>query len=166
VKKKAPPKTELPELLSWVQFLREHGHADAVERKAKMARELLADMDGEARRGRRDHYTAMFFAGGQAEGLSAKVALARKAEKELKRFGWRMNEAGKVTRIRAGIGADLLAECVWEIYSKEHARDGNTLPVRQKIAAALAPYFDADELSTKSKAPLYMAIYNREYRRL
>ena len=88
------------------------------------------------------------------------------AEEDLKRHGWRMNKTGKVARIRKGRGADLLAECVWELYLRDHVSEGNTEDVRRKIAAELAPFFDAADLDPRSGAPIFRAIYNREYRRL
>jgi len=166
MEKKVPIKIPNLEILYLVRSIRERGRPDAVERKANAVRDTLEDMREQARKGRRDHYTAMFMIEMTANNLAADIARAREAEEHLKQLGWRMDEAGKVSRIRKGRGADLLAECVWDLYTKEHAREGNTLPVREKIAAALAPFFDADELSAESDAPIYRAIYNREYRRL
>jgi len=85
-----------------------------------------------------------------------------RAEKSLNQLGWRMNVTGKVTRIRKGRGADLLAECAWAIYTEKHQRKGNTPSIRRKIARELAPYFEESELSVDAKAPIYQAIYNRD----
>ena len=75
-----------------------------------------------------------------------------------------MDGAGKVTRIQKNRGADLLGECVWEIYTEKYQGKGNTAPVWRKIADELAPYFDAADLRPRSGAPIYTAIYNREKR--
>lgn len=91
------------------------------------------------------------------------------AEKKLQREGWRFNPATrKTSRIAGHKGRDFLAECVWAIYTAKHreeysgASDAKKLSIRRKIAAVLAPYFNAPELSPASGAPIYMAIYKGE----
>lgn len=145
-----------------VRFLKKYGRADAIER-AKMARDLLTQLQKGQREGRGEHY-AMFMVEMTAAELDGYLDLARGEEEHLMRLGWRMDEAGKVSRIRKGRGRDFLAECVWEIHSKKYAGKKNTYTIRRKIAAELSQYFDADELDPKSGGPIYMAIYNRERR--
>jgi hypothetical protein len=90
---------------------------------------------------------------------------ALEAEKILRVKGWRFNaETKKLLRIARHKGRDLLAECVWKIYSEKFREKGNTFPVRRKIAAYLGPYFECDELKKASGGPTYTAIYNREKR--
>jgi hypothetical protein len=147
MEKKAPTKTPNLEILGWVRFLNMTRKQWAEIEALYATKSIWVDITSERKWG--------------AERI-------RMAEEYLAAHGWRVNKVGKVVRIRGGKGADLLGECVWELYSKEHAHEGNTENVRRKIAAELAPYhiFNADELSPKSKALIYMAIYNREYRRL
>lgn len=90
-------------------------------------------------------------------------------EKILEKYGRKFDpKTRKVKRIRDGEGKDLLTECVWAIYTTEHreeysgASKAKKLFIRRKIAAVLAPYFDAKELRLKSGAPIYMAIYKGE----
>jgi hypothetical protein len=170
VKKKAPPKKanlELP--FGWIKNLRERGRAEEIEPKAKAASELLAHLQGERLKDRPEHY-ATFMVEMTAAELHGYLDLSRKAEEHLKRLGWHMDEAGKITRNRKGKGADLLGELVWPIYVEKYreeyckATKAKKRSIRKKIAAALPPIFNDDELSPDSGAPIYWAIRNREKR--
>lgn len=166
MKTKDLPKIDDPlKLLGWIRFLREHGRADAIERKAKTANELLAHLQNEMLEGRQEHY-ATFMVQMTAADLDGTLELARKVEEYLQHNGWRMNAAGKITRIRKGRGADLLAECVRAIYTTKHQGKGNTAPVRKEIAQEHAPDIEESELSEGTKSNIYRAFYNMEYRRL
>jgi hypothetical protein len=92
-----------------------------------------------------------------------------KAEEILKKAGWNFDsKTRKAKRDRDGKGKDLLTECVWAIYTESYREEyggasaAKKLSIRRKIAAVLAPYFDATELSPESGAPIYMAIYKGE----
>jgi hypothetical protein len=85
------------------------------------------------------------------------------AENALRKMGWRYNtEARKATKGKGHRGRDLIAECAWAIYTARYKDKGNTFDTRRRISRALAPYFEASELSPRAGAPIYMAIYNRE----
>jgi hypothetical protein len=91
------------------------------------------------------------------------------AEDLLQKAGWRFNPSTrKASRIAKNRGRDLLGECVWAIYTERYQEEysgasaAKKRSIRRKIAAVLAPYFDAAELSPESEAPIYFAIRNRE----
>lgn len=88
---------------------------------------------------------------------------AKVAESFLAAYGRKINpKTRKVTEAKRGHrGRDLLGEMVWDIYSKNQKK-GNTPTVRRKISRELSAYFGESELSEKSEAPIYLAIYNRE----
>lgn len=85
--------------------------------------------------------------------ISSKMA---NAEKILKSMGWKFNEGSReeerssLIKIANHKGRDHLAECVWAIYSEQHAGKGNTAAVRRKIAAELSTSFEQAELGTGS----------------
>lgn len=105
--------------------------------------------------------------------LQQTIARMEGAEESLKKSGWKFDpKTRKVTRIAGHVGRDLLTECVWAIYTAEHREEysgasaAKKLSIRRKIAAVLAPYFDAEELRTDTEAPIYRAIYRGENRPL
>lgn len=156
MEKKAPRKIPSLEILSCVRFLRA---------ARKRAGDLEAASQGHPPR---DLYS-FEFSGDLPGELVWAARRIRNAEEYLAQHGWKMDDTGKVSRIRKGRGADLLGECVWEIYTENYRKEyinatkAKKLLIRRKIAAGLAP-FDAEDLSPESGAPIYTAIRNRENR--
>lgn len=80
------------------------------------------------------------------------------AERILRDLKWKfVLKTRKAKRIDNRDAEGFFAACVRAVY--KHLKKGDTIYTRKNIAATLAPWFDEEELSPDSGAPIYMAIY-------
>jgi|GEM_PF-2608935 len=89
------------------------------------------------------------------------------AEEILHDANWKFDlKTGKAKRIEKRDAEGFFAACVRAIYKAPAKRlnNGNTTFIREKIAATLAPWFDEEELSSASGAPIYRVIDKGERR--
>lgn len=158
----------LDDLLGPLVALKKHGTFAELKtkydtvRKAAIVNRDLPEMNDEDR----ERFRGMF---NELNGYIRFLCVRMKeAEEFLRNAGWKFvpgPEAGtgKLSRIAGHKGRDLLTECVWVIYTAKYRReyrkatDARKQSIRRKIAAELAPYFDAD-LSAGSEAPIYRII--------